>query len=188
MGKFAQAALIIIDVQKAIDAGYHAAHGPRNNVDAEGKIACLLAKWRADHRAIVHVRHDSTFRESADRPGQDGNNFKAEVMPLPNEAIIPKTTNSAFIGTPLEAQLRAARINKLIVTGVSTNNSVEATVRMAGNLGFTTFVVSDATAAFRRPALDGSLRPAEAVHSGALSDLHGEFATVVDTAELLQRA
>jgi nicotinamidase-related amidase len=124
MGKFTEAALIIIDVQKAIDAGYHAAYGPRNNVDAEGKIARLLAKWRADRRAIVHVRHDSTFRESAYRPGQDGNNFKDEVMPLPDEAIIPKTTNSAFIGTPLETQLRTAHIHKLIVTGVSTNNSV----------------------------------------------------------------
>jgi nicotinamidase-related amidase len=59
---------------------------------------------------------------------------------------------------------------------------------MAGNLGFTTYVVSDATAAFARAALDGSRRPAEAVHAGALSDLHGEFATVVNTDEVLLRA
>ena len=55
--------------------------------------------------------------------------------------------------------------------------------RMAGNLGFSTLVVSDATASFARPALDGTLRLAEAVHASALSDLHGEFATVVDTAK-----
>jgi nicotinamidase-related amidase len=59
---------------------------------------------------------------------------------------------------------------------------------MAGNLGFTTYVVSDATAAFARPALDGTLRPADAVHSAALSDLHQEFVTVADTAEVLQGA
>jgi nicotinamidase-related amidase len=59
---------------------------------------------------------------------------------------------------------------------------------MAGNLGFATFVVSDATATFARPAMDGTLRSAESVHSAALSDLHQEFATVVDTAEILKAA
>ena len=57
---------------------------------------------------------------------------------------------------------------------------------MAGNLGFKTYVVSDATAACARLALDGTLRPAEAVHSAALSDLHQEFAAVVDTEEILK--
>jgi hypothetical protein len=42
--KFARAALVIIDVQNAIDAAYHASHGPRNNVDAEMKIAKLLTR------------------------------------------------------------------------------------------------------------------------------------------------
>src|SRR5262245_48506224 len=134
MSRFDGAALIIIDVQKAIDARYHAVHGPRNNTDAEQKIARVLAAWRRHQRVIIHVRHDSTFADSAYRPGQPGNEFKSEVAPLPGETILPKTTNSAFIGTSLEAQLRAAHIHTLVVTGVSTNNSVEATVRMAGNL------------------------------------------------------
>jgi hypothetical protein len=56
---------------------------------------------------------------------------------------------------------------------------------MAGNPGFEIYVVSDATAAFARPALGGTLRPAKAVHSATLSDLHQEFATVVNTAEVL---
>ena len=59
---------------------------------------------------------------------------------------------------------------------------------MAGNFGFVTYVVSDATASFARAAVDGSLRPAEAVHFAALSDLHEEFATVVGTAEILKLA
>jgi nicotinamidase-related amidase len=58
---------------------------------------------------------------------------------------------------------------------------------MAGNLGFETYVVSDATATFARRALDGTLRSAESVHAAALSDLHGEFATVLDTAAILQK-
>lgn len=186
MGKFAQAALIIIDVQKAIDASYHAAHGPRNNVDAEAKIARLLAQWRTDHRAIIHVRHDSLFPESAYRPGQEGNDFKDEVEPLPGETIIPKATNSAFIGTLLEAQLRAAGIRQLVVTGVSTNNSVEATVRMAGNLGFDTYLVADACFTFARPDFQGRLRSAEEVHAMSLANLDDEYCTVVTTETVLR--
>lgn len=52
---------------------------------------------------------------------------------------------------------------------------------MAGNLGFTTWVVSDATATFDRVGPDGIEYKAEQIHAIALSDLHGEFATVVDT-------
>lgn len=181
MGRFSRAALIIIDVQKAIDARYHAAHGPRNNADAEGKIARLLAEWRRDGRAIIHVRHDSTFRESAYRPGQEGNDFKDEVAPLAGEIIIPKTTNSAFITTSLEAQLRESRIHTLVVTGVSTNNSVEATVRMAGNLGFDTYLVADACFTFARPDFHGRLRSADEVHAMSLANLDGEYCTVVNT-------
>ena len=64
--------------------------------------------------------------------------------------MIAKKTNSAFIGTGLEAALRAAGHSMLVVVGVITNNSVEATVRMAGNLGFDTSLVEDAAFTFGR--------------------------------------
>jgi nicotinamidase-related amidase len=185
MARFAQAALIIIDVQNAIDASYHAAYGPRNNVDAEGKIARLLADWRRKRRAIVHVRHDSTFSESAYRPGQAGNDFKDEVVPLSGEIIIPKTTNSAFIATSLEAKLRASHIRTLVITGVATNNSVEATVRMAGNLGFDAYLVADACFTFAKPDFHGRLRSADEVHAMSLANLNGEYCTVVSTDAVL---
>jgi hypothetical protein len=56
---------------------------------------------------------------------------------------------------------------------------------MAGNLGFATWVVSDATAAFDRVGPDGVEHRAEQIHAIALSDLHGEFATIVDTAAVV---
>jgi nicotinamidase-related amidase len=56
-----RAALLVIDVQNAIDAPYHATDGPRNNPDAEKRIACLLNAWRRADRPIIHIRHDSTF-------------------------------------------------------------------------------------------------------------------------------
>jgi len=46
-------------------------------------------------------------------------------------------------------------------------------------------VVSDATATFDRVGPDGIEYRAELIHAMALSDLHGEFATVVDTAAVV---
>jgi nicotinamidase-related amidase len=185
VSQLTQAVLLIIDVQKAIDAGYHAVEGPRNNPDAEQNIARLLAHWRRSQRPIIHIRHDSTFPASAYRPGQDGNEFKAEVVPAAFETVIPKRTNSAFIGTDLERHLRESELETLVVAGVSTNNSVEATVRMAGNLGFHTYLVSDACFTFARRDFHGRLRTAEEVHSMSLANLNGEYCTVLDTAAVL---
>jgi nicotinamidase-related amidase len=184
--RFSQAALLVIDVQKAIDASYHAAHGPRNNMDAEDRIALLLGLWRGQGRPIFHVRHDSTAPESAYRPGQEGNDFKEVVAPLDSEIVIAKRTNSAFIGTALERQLRELKIQALVVTGVSTNNSVEATVRMAGNLGFDTYLVADACFTFARPDYQGRLRSAEEVHAMSLANLDGEYCTVLSSEAIIR--
>jgi hypothetical protein len=59
---------------------------------------------------------------------------------------------------------------------------------MAGNLGFRALLVSDATAAFDRRGPDGIEYPAELIQAIALSDLHDEFATVVDTRSVLAAA
>jgi nicotinamidase-related amidase len=176
------AALVVIDVQYAID---HPSWGQRNNPQAEGNIAALLAAWRATGRPIYHVRHDSTEPQSHYRPGQPRHAFKPEAMPLPGETVIGKRTHSAFIGTGLEATLRAAGVETLMVTGVITNNSVEATVRMAGNLGFETFVVEDACFTFGRKDWAGTPRTAAEVHAMSLANLEGEYATVVGAAEVL---
>jgi nicotinamidase-related amidase len=184
MSKYANAALLVIDVQKAIDAPYHASLGPRNNPDAEGKIALLLAHWRKYGRRIVHVRHDSTF---PDRPGQSGYEFKPQVAPLDGEIIVAKNTNSAFVGTELEKRLQAWEIQSLVVTGVSTNNSVEATVRMAGNLGFDTYLVEDACFTFAKRDFRRVLRTADEVHAMSLANLDGEYCSIVGTADVLSR-
>ena len=66
-----------------------------------------------------------------------------------------------------------------MIVGVSTNNSVEATARTAGNLGFKTYVVSDATFTFSKIDFDGVMRTAKEVHAMSLANLHGEYATVI---------
>ena len=179
------AALILIDLQNAIEHPLWRTHGDRNNLDAEQNITTLLAAWRRSGRPIYHIRHDSLEPASPYRPGQTGNEFQPFAAPLPTEPVIPKQTNSAFIGTGLESTLRAAGHLTLIVGGIITNNSVEATVRMAGNLGFKTYLVADASYTFPRLDWHGHLRTAEEVHSLSLANLHGEYCTVQDSAETL---
>lgn len=122
------------------------------------------------------------------RPDRPGNAFQDVVAPQASEPIFQKTVNSAFIGTDLETYLRERAINTLVVVGLTTNHCVSTTVRMAGNLGFTTFVVADATATFDRVGPDGTLYKAAQVHAISLASLHDEFATVVTTETLLTAA
>ncbi|HEX7946586.1 MAG TPA: cysteine hydrolase family protein [Phenylobacterium sp.] len=176
------AALLVIDMQMGFD---DPAWGPRNNPRAEANVAALIAAWRTAGRPVIHVHHDSQAPSGRLRPGGPGNAAKPEAAPQDHEAVYRKAVNSAFIGTRLEADLRAMDVQTLAIVGLTTNHCVSTTARMASNLGFDTFVVADATATFDRAALDGRTRPAEDVHQAALSDLQDEFAEIVDTSWLI---
>jgi len=177
-----EAALLVVDVQKGFD---DSSWGRRNNPAMEARVAELLDAWRAARRPVLHARHMSTLPASPLRPGQRGNEFKADAAPRPGEPVIEKRVNSCFIGTTLDEELRRSGIGSLVLAGLTTNHCVSTTARMAGNLGYAVWVVSDATAAFDRKGPDGVLYPASLVHAMALSDLHGEFADVIDTRTLL---
>ena len=174
--------LLLLDLQLGFD---EPRWGRRNNPFLERRISELLRAWRATGRPVVHVRHMSTEPSSPLRPGQAGNDFKPETAPVAGEPVIEKRVNSAFIGTSLESDLRRAGCRGLVIAGLTTNHCVSTTARMAGNLGFETWVLSDATATFDRVGPDGVEHPAEQIHAIALSDLHGEFATVVDTGAVI---
>jgi nicotinamidase-related amidase len=177
------AVLLVIDVQKGMDAP---AWGGRNNPQAEDNIARLLAAWRKTGRPVVHVQHLSLSPDSPLRAGQPGSAIKDAVKPQRGELLFQKHVNSAFIGTDLERQLRERGYSTLVIVGLTTPHCVSTTTRMAGNLGFRTFIVSDATAAFEMVGHDGRHFPADEVHALSLAALHREFATVVETESLLQ--
>lgn len=177
------AALIVIDVQEGFD---DPVWGRRNNPGAEACIARLLAAWRAARLPIFHIQHMSTSPVSPLRPGQPGNAIKRIAAPLPGEPVLRTTVNSAFIGTDLEARLRADHIESVVIVGLTTNHCVETSTRMAGNLGFRTWLVSDATATFDRTGPDGVRIPAEMLQVVTLANMHDEFAQVTTTDALLQ--
>jgi nicotinamidase-related amidase len=175
-------ALIVIDMQRGFD---DPCWGARNNPAAELRVASLLQHWREAAAPIMHVHHCSSSPEGCFRAGTAGIEPKSQALPRDGECVYRKSVNSAFIGTTLENDLRRRGIASLVIVGLTTNHCVSTTVRMAGNLGFCTYVVSDATATFDRAGADGRLRSAAEVHNAALGDLAVEFATVVDSATVL---
>lgn len=174
--------LLIIDVQQGLD---DPSLGARCNPQAEQQMAQLLEAWRAQVSPVIHIQHLSTDPDSPLRPELPGCNFKPEVMPVAGERIFQKQVNSAFIGTGLEDYLRDNDYDTLVAIGLTTNQCVSTTVRMAGNLGFETYVVSDATAAFDLIDQHGQHFKGADVHAISLATLHEEFATVLTTEEVL---
>jgi nicotinamidase-related amidase len=175
-------ALLLVDVQQGLD---DPRWGARNNPQAEQRIADLLAAWRAAGRPVIHVQHLSLRPQSPLRADAPGHAFKVEALPMADEPVFRKHVNSAFIGTDLEAYLRANGIESLVVVGITTDHCVSSTARMAGNLGFAVTVVEDATATFERHGPDGTHLSADLMHRAALASLHGEFATVRSARDVL---
>src|SRR5690242_11688191 len=121
-------ALLIIDMQKGMA---QPEAGPRNNPQAEENIARLLNAWRGVKATIVHIRHISRDPASPFWPGQRGAEFQTALVPLEGEHVVEKNVPDAFANSGLERWLRMRGIGGLVITGVSTNNSVEATARSA---------------------------------------------------------
>jgi nicotinamidase-related amidase len=176
----AQPTLLVIDVQRAFDEPGRWAE--RNNPDAEARIADLLAAWRKAGAPVVHVRHESREPDRPFRRGTPAFEFKPEAEPLTGEPVVDKRANNAFVGTDLEARLRGAGVETVVVAGLTTDHCCSTTARMASDLGFETVFVSDATATHARPDFD-----AETMHRTALASLEGEFAEIVTAAEAIRR-
>ncbi len=177
-------ALLLIDVQQAFkDEAYWG--GNRNNPQAEENIARLLQFWRSKGWPVIHVKHNSTIATSLLHPTHEGNAIMDMAQPRAGEPLFQKQVNSAFIGTNLQAHLQEQEISSLLLVGFITDHCVSTTARMAGNLGYETYIVTDATATFDRIGPDGSCYKSEDIHRISLASLHEEFATIVTTEKAL---
>jgi nicotinamidase-related amidase len=179
----ANAALLLVDIQTGFD---DPKWGPRNNLDAEVNAGVLLQAWRSSGRPVFHIQHASTLENSPLNPARDGFRFKNVVQPEPGETVLTKNVNSGFIGTNLEAELRIHGVSQVVIVGLTTPHCISTTTRMAGNLGFETYLVSDATAAFALTGPDGVRHDAETIHRVSLATLHKEFAEIVTTEMVLE--
>lgn len=160
--------------------------GRRNNPACEANVAALIAAWRSAGRPVVFVRHDSVLADSPLRPNQPGNDFKPVVAGEP-DLLVSKQVNSAFFGEPdLHDWLQDRGITGVAISGIQTNYCCETTARMAGNLGYDTLFVLDATYTFDLPAHGGGVITADELARVTASNLQDEFADVVMTADLVE--
>ncbi|WP_078380585.1 cysteine hydrolase family protein [Sutcliffiella halmapala] len=175
--------LIVIDVQKGFN---DPSWGTRNNPNAEEKMLQLLSSWRKHEYPIIHVQHVSQNPQSTLHPSHPGFSQKKGFEPQEDEYLIRKKVNSSFIGTELDSYLKNNGFETLVIVGLTTNHCVSTTARMAGNLGYRTFVCHDATACFNSVSYDGIHFEAEEVHRLALTSLHKEFAEVVSVKDVIK--
>jgi biuret amidohydrolase len=84
--------------------------------------------------------------------------IRSELAPEPGDLIVHKTTFGAFNSSNLDELLRAAGVDRLIITGISTNCCVETTARDAADRGYGVVICADATADYDEPAQDAALR------------------------------
>jgi nicotinamidase-related amidase len=174
-------ALVPVDMQRAF--GVPPWGGSFAAVDARG--GALLAAWRDAGQPVLHVRHDSVNGASPLHAGSPGHAFREGFAPRPDEPLIAKSVNCAFIGTDLELRLRRLHVDAVVFFGFTTDRCVSTTARIASNLGFATWVAGDACAAFDVTAPDGRMFPAELVHAVHLATIAAEFGRVADTGALV---
>ncbi|WP_306362290.1 isochorismatase family protein [Nocardia sp. CC227C] len=102
---------------------------------------------------------------------EEGNplaDFLDDPAPLRGECVVVKQYPSAFHGTALAANLTAAGIDTLLITGLTTSGCVRATATDALQHGFRPMVVADACGD-RDPRL----------HDANLYDLDAKYADVL---------
>lgn len=175
--------LLLIDIQRDyFPGGGHPLVDPDAAADAAAR---LLASFRTTGERVVHVQHVSVGPDAAFLAlGTPGAEFDPRVAPDGEEHVIVKHEPNAFLGTGLEALLRAADADEIVVAGMMSSMCVDATVRAASDMGFRVAVAQDACAA-PDLAYDGRNVPGAQVHFAFMAALDGTYARVADVDALV---
>ncbi|MBI2935147.1 MAG: cysteine hydrolase [Chloroflexi bacterium] len=108
-------------------------------------------------------------------PGTWGADFYPPTAPREGDKRFTKHRYSAFTNPDFPTYLRMNRIDTLVVTGVGTPVCVESTVRDAFMADFNVVVPGDCVATYSRE-----------LHQNSLRIMARNFATVVDSAEIVK--
>ena len=125
------------------------------------KIQQLLHFFRSHGLRVLYLTIGSELPDYSDLPRQSKTLAKAvsntkgnknheileELKPYEGELVLNKTTMSAFLSSSIDTALRAAGIEYLLFTGVSTNSCIEATARDAADIGYKCIIAENACGA-----------------------------------------
>ena len=129
---------------------------------------------------IFHVEEQGVFSLAS------GYVRALEELSIAPDVVFHKHMHSALAGTPLAAWLTAREINRLIVSGIRTEQCCETTTRHASDSGFGVEYVSEATLTFAmtHPGSGRTYTPQEIRERTELV-LEGRFARISTVAEVL---
>jgi nicotinamidase-related amidase len=142
-------ALVIIDTQ----VRYVGDENPIHNQDRFiATIQSLIERARAAGTPVVYVQH---FRMS-EEPGQAGLagiEIHPAIAPRDGELVVPKRASDSFYQSELDAVLRQFGAETLIVTGLQTEQCIDATCRSALSHGYDVVLVADGHTTWDSPVL-----------------------------------
>jgi len=138
-----QTALVVIDVQRGAFDGERCP--PIANAQALlDRVATLIGAARASGVPVLHVQHLDDQAESPFAEGSPHGEIHPEVAPQGSELVLRKRVSSAFDDTPLEAQLDAQGIGRIVTCGLQSEHCVSNTSLGALARGYSVLVARDA--------------------------------------------
>jgi nicotinamidase-related amidase len=149
----------------------------------------LIEGFKELELPIVRVFHENSVGSSAG-PFSPGNPL---IRPL--EGLVPfeaaftvvKHKHSALVGTNLGDWLKTQSVERLVISGIRTEQCCETTARHASDEGWEIDFALDATLTFEMQNLDGSPLSIDAILQRTASVLSGRFATIVSSRQALER-
>ncbi|OGT66670.1 MAG: isochorismatase [Gammaproteobacteria bacterium RIFCSPHIGHO2_12_FULL_45_9] len=157
------------------------------SLEATQKAQAVLHAYRDKKQFVIHVQHISTRPDASNLlPCTKGAEFHPQVQPTKHELIIKKHYPNSFKDTTLLNTLIKNQINHLLICGMTTHLTIDATVRAAYDLGFSCSVLSDACATLDLQ-FEQEIISAQQVQHAFLAALQPTYATVMNTAQCLQR-
>jgi nicotinamidase-related amidase len=171
------AALVIIDVQQVMFS--MPGLKPHDGEAVVDRIAGLIARARDAEVPIFYVQHDGGPENPLIQKGSPGFQYHPKLAPRGSDDVTVKSRSSAFHATDLDAKLKRAGIDHLIVTGMQSEYCVDSAIRGAYERGYKVTLVSDAHSTF-----DSKVAKAEDIIAIQNDTMNGSFASLSKAAEL----
>ncbi|MBQ0961854.1 isochorismatase family protein [Ideonella sp. 4Y11] len=127
-------ALLVVDMQVGVVADAWDAAGVLERIQG------LVRRARQEGVPVIWVQH----ADDGLPQGSPAWHWAPELVPLADEALIPKGHNSAFEDTALESVLAQLGVSRLVLTGAATNWCIRATAYGALDRGYDLALVADA--------------------------------------------
>ncbi len=158
------------------------------SLEASAKAHDVLTAFREKKKPVIHVQHISTQPNAAYLlPCTKGADFYQNVQPIKGEAIIKKHYANSFKDTQLLNHLVKNKISHLLICGMVTHHTIDATVRAAHDLGFSCTVLEDACAAQQLSFNQHNITATDA-HHAFMAALQSAYAAVINTTAYLEKA